>query len=157
MHSTIHRALQQALVDDRLERAQRHRFRPPQRSYDMKAFREAVERRDLDGVIDLLSDDVVFRSPAVHAPYRGRLQVRTLIGAVFQVLEDVRYTRLVGAPDAPDQALVLRGRVGDREVEACDFIHLNDDGLIDELYVMVRPLSGLLALTEAMGRRLSLS
>jgi hypothetical protein len=33
----------------------------------------------------------------------------------------------------------------------CDFLHLNDDGLIDDFMVMVRPLSGATALADAMG------
>ena len=45
---------------------------------------------------------------------------------------------------------MFRARVGDRELEGCDFLHTNNDGLIDELCVMVRPLSGALALAEAM-------
>jgi SnoaL-like protein len=122
----------------------------------MQEFRDAVESRDLDALGALFTDDIVFRSPAVHAPYRGRAQVKALLRAVGQVLDDFRYTRQIGAPDAADHALVFRARVGDREVEACDFIHVNGDGLIDELYVMVRPLSGLLAMAEAMKRQLGL-
>ncbi len=122
----------------------------------MQEFRNAVESRDLDALAALLSEDVVFRSPAVHAPYRGRAQVEVLLRAVADVLEDFRYTREIGAPGGADHALVFRARVGDREVEGCDFIHVGDDGLIDELYVMFRPLSGLIALAEAMGRRLGL-
>jgi SnoaL-like domain len=101
----------------------------------------------------LLTDDVVFRSPVVHAPYQGREQVEALLRAVARVLEDFRYTCQIGAPDGADHALVFRARVGDRQVEGCDFIHLNEDGLIDELYVMFRPLSGVLALAEAMKRQ----
>ena len=121
----------------------------------MREFRDAIESRDLDALMALFSEDVVFRSPAVYAPYHGREQVRVLLGAVAQVLEDFHYTREIGAPDAADHALVFRARVGDREVEGCDFIHTNDEGLIDELYVMFRPLSGLLALAEAMKRQLA--
>jgi hypothetical protein len=122
----------------------------------MQAFREAIESRDLDAVVALFTEDIVFRSPAVHGPYEGREQVSVLLGAVGQVLEDFRYTRQIGAPDAADQAIVFEGRVGDREVEGCDFIHVNENGLIDELYVMVRPFSGLMALTKAMSRQLGL-
>lgn len=120
----------------------------------MQQFRDAIETRDLDNAIALLADDIVFRSPVVHAPYEGRAQVETLLRAVGLVLEDFRYTRQIGAPDAADHALVFRARIGDREVEGCDFIHVNDDGLIDELYVMFRPLSGVMALAEAMKRQL---
>ena len=40
--------------------------------------------------------------------------------------------------------------MGDRELHGCDFLHTAQDGLIDELTVMVRPLSAALALAEAM-------
>ena len=123
----------------------------------MQQFRDAIESRHLDAVVALFTDDIIFRSPVVHTPYEGRAQVGTLLRAVGKVLEDFRYTRQIGAPDAADHALVFRARIGDREVEGCDFIHVNDDGLIDELYVMFRPLSGVLALAEAMKRQLELA
>jgi hypothetical protein len=37
------------------------------------------------------------------------------------------------------------------KITGCDFLHFNDDGLIDDFMVMVRPLSGATALSEAMG------
>ncbi|HEY1523262.1 MAG TPA: nuclear transport factor 2 family protein [Solirubrobacteraceae bacterium] len=123
----------------------------------MQQFREAVERSDLDAAAALFADDIVFRSPVVHAPYQGREQVEMLLRAVARVLEDFRYTRQIGAEDAADHALVFRALVGDRELEGCDFIHTNDDGLIDEFYVMIRPLTGQLALAEAMKQQLELA
>ena len=119
----------------------------------MQQFRDAIESRDLDAVSALLADDVVFRSPVVYASYEGRAQVIALLHAVSQVFEGFRYARQID--DAPDHALVFQARVGDREVEGCDFIHVNSDGLIDELYVMCRPMSGLMALADAMKRQLA--
>ena len=121
----------------------------------MQEFRDAVESRDLDALAALFTEDIVFRSPVVHAPYQGRAQVKALLQAVGQVFEDLRYTRQIEGPDAADHALVFQARVGDRELEGCDFIHVNRDGLIDELYVMIRPLSGLTAMAEAMKRQLA--
>ena len=122
----------------------------------MQEFRSAIERRDLEGVAALFTDDVVFRSPVVHAPYTGRDQVKALLYAVSQVFEDFHYVREIGAPDAADHALGFRARIGDREVEGCDFLHLDDEGRIDEMYVMIRPMSGLVALAEGMRRQLGL-
>src|SRR5215212_11054861 len=110
----------------------------------------ALESRDLDGAVALLADDVVFRSPIVHKPYHGPDAVRALLGGVMAVFEDFRYERVIGAPDAADHALVFAARIGDRDIEGCDFLHENAEGLIDEFVVMVRPLSGALALAEAM-------
>src|SRR5215210_5812902 len=103
----------------------------------MHPFRAAVEARDLDALEALLSEDVVFRSPIVFKPYRGRATVRALLEAVGRVFEDFSYQREIGAPDAPDHALVFDARVGDKQIEGCDFLHVDENGLIDELVVMV--------------------
>src|SRR6266487_70257 len=58
----------------------------------MQQFRDAVESRDLDALLALFTDDIVFRSPAVHAPYQGRAQVEALLRAVGELLEDFGYT-----------------------------------------------------------------
>jgi limonene-1,2-epoxide hydrolase len=113
-------------------------------------LRTALEARDVDAAIELMAPDVVFRSPIVHKPYHGREAVRLLIEGVMAIFEDFRYERVIGAPDSADHALVFTTRVGDREIEGCDFLHENVDGLIDEFVVMVRPLTGALALADAM-------
>ena len=121
----------------------------------MHPFRAAVEAGDLDAAVALLSEDVVFRSPVVFKPYRGRAAVGALLAAVARVFEDFSYLREIGAPDARDHALVFQARVGDRQIEGCDFLHADENGSIDELVVMVRPLSGALALAEAMKAQLA--
>ena len=121
----------------------------------MVPFRAAVEAQDFESAVALLAEDVVFRSPIVFKPYEGRDAAALLLLAVARVFEDFRYVREIGAPDAPDHALVFQARVGDREIEGCDFLHTNADGLIDEFAVMVRPLSAALALAEAMQAQLA--
>ena len=118
-------------------------------------FRRAIEARDIDAAVALLREDVVFRSPVVHTPYRGRDAVRPILDAVVMVFEDFRYVREIGADDARDHALVFEARVGDKQLEGCDFIQLDDEGAISELTVMVRPLSAMLTLADAMKARLT--
>jgi hypothetical protein len=120
----------------------------------MHPFRAAVEAQDIDRLVSLLAEDVDFRSPIVFTPYRGRDEVGVLLRAVARVFEDFRYTREFGDPSGRDHALVFEARVGDRTLEGCDFIRTGDDGLVEELFVMVRPLSGALAMAEAMRREL---
>jgi hypothetical protein len=106
-------------------------------------------------MLGLLAEDVVFRSPVVFKPYRGRAAVAPILGAVLEVFEDFRYVREIGAADAADHALVFRTAIGGREVEGSDFLHTDETGSITELTVMVRPLSAALALAEAMSARLT--
>ncbi|MDL4820515.1 nuclear transport factor 2 family protein [Actinomadura opuntiae] len=114
----------------------------------MHPFRAAIEKGDLGALPDLLAEDVRFLSPVAFAPYDGRPVVTAILRAVTRVFTDFRYVREIG--DGRDHALVFKARVGDREVHGCDFLHHDDDGLIDEFCVMVRPLSGAKALSEAM-------
>ncbi|MGW4732993.1 nuclear transport factor 2 family protein [Streptomyces shenzhenensis] len=117
----------------------------------MRAFREAVEAGDLDAVEALLAEDVVFSSPVAFKPYSGRAVTAAILRGVAWVFEDFRYERELADADGRGHALVFRARVGERELTGCDFIRLDAGGRIDELTVMVRPLSGAQALAAAMG------
>src|SRR3954466_5044804 len=115
----------------------------------MHAFRAAVEGRDLDAALDLLADDVVFRSPAVFKPYEGRETVATILTTVFGVFEDFRYTDELAGEGV--HALIFEARVGDRSRRGPDLSRHDGEGRIAEFTVMVRPASGLMALAEKMG------
>ena len=118
-------------------------------------FRRAIEARDLDAAVALMREDVVFRSPVVFKPYHGREAVRRLLEAVLAVFEDFRYVRETGADGAHDHALVFETRVGDKQIEGCDFIQLDEDGAIRAFVVMMRPMSSMHALAEAMKAQLT--
>jgi hypothetical protein len=118
----------------------------------MLEFRAAVESRDLARIEAALAPDVVFRSPVVFKPYEGRDAVMHLLGTVVRVFEDFEYTDELEGDGT--HALVFRARVGDRTVEGLDHLTLDADGLVTELMVMIRPMSGLTALAQAMAERL---
>jgi hypothetical protein len=117
------------------------------------AFRAAIEDRDLETALALLADDVVFRSPAVFKPYKGRDTVATILTTVFGVFEDFRYTDELAGEGV--HALIFEARVGDRELQGMDLIRSDADRRITEFTVMVRPMSGLIALAEKMGPALA--
>jgi uncharacterized protein len=113
-----------------------------------RAFHDAIVARDLEEAIAQLAEDVVFRSPAVHRPYEGRDATGMVLRAVITVFEDFRYVDVL---DAGDRAgLVFEARVGDRQLQGWDYLRFDEEGRIVDFTVMIRPLSGLLALVEAM-------
>lgn len=117
-------------------------------------FRAAVEAGDVEAAIALLAADVVFRSPVVHTPYVGTDAVAPLLRAVFEVFEDFRYVDELESADG-GHALIFAARVGNRELEGLDLLYDDADGRIARFTVMVRPLSGALALAEAMRAKLA--
>jgi ketosteroid isomerase-like protein len=119
----------------------------------MHPYRKPVESDDMDAVAALLADDVVFTSPVAFKPYAGRAITAAILRAVTQVFEDFTYVREMASPDGRDHALVFTATVAGRKLQGCDFLHVDEDGKIDDLTVMVRPLSAAQALAEAMNAR----
>lgn len=116
------------------------------------AFRSAVEREDPEALRATLADDVVFRSPVVFKAYEGKPLVATILTeGAMKVFKDFRYVEQLEDGDAA--GLVFTARVGDRDLDGLDLLRFDADGKVRELMVMVRPMSGLNALAEAMGRQ----
>jgi hypothetical protein len=118
------------------------------------AFRAAVEAGDMDTATSLLTDDVVFRSPAVFKPYSGKATVSTILRTVSTVLEDFRYIdELIS--ETGTHVLIFEARVGEKTLQGMDYLRTDEQGRITELTVMIRPLSGLIAVAEKMGPALA--
>ncbi|MGW4892518.1 nuclear transport factor 2 family protein [Kitasatospora sp. NPDC004240] len=117
----------------------------------MHSFRQAVEDRDEEAIAALLAENVVFTSPVAFKPYPGKAITAAILRGVMRVFEDFTYVREIAAPDGRDHAFVFTATVAGRQIHGCDFLHFDEDGLIDEFTVMVRPLSAAQALSEAMG------
>jgi hypothetical protein len=112
-------------------------------------FRTAVESGHIDGLVELLAPTVVLNSPVTFKPYRGRDTVGLVLRAVSEVFEDFRYVDELEGDGL--FVLVFEARVGDREVTGIDLLRTTNDGQVAELTVLVRPMSGVIALAEAMG------
>lgn len=120
-------------------------------------LRALVESGDHEGIVDLLHPDVQFRSPAVHTPYEGRQACLHLLSHVVEVFEDFRYVDQIDTGNRT--GLVFNANVTGpdgktKAVEGWDYLTHDENGLITEFAVMVRPLSGLIALAQTMGARL---
>lgn len=116
-------------------------------------FRRAAEAKDLEQMTAALREDVELHSPILFRGFEGRDTVMAVLTHVAGVLEDLSYTdEAVG-----DGTVVLRfkARVGDRELEGVDYLTLDEDGLVADLTVFMRPLSALNAFNEQMAARLA--
>jgi hypothetical protein len=111
-------------------------------------FRKAVEALDLDATVATFSPSIVLRSPVRDEPLEGREAVGGLFAILFRVFEDLRF---VGSYTSSDGAEVLHflWRLGDTEGEGVDMMRFDEEGLIEDYRVMVRPLSAVVALRDA--------
>src|SRR3954447_10743075 len=116
------------------------------------AFRAAVESGDIAAAHELLAEDIVFHSPATFHPFIGRETVGRLLEIVSETFEDFRYTDELEAPGGL-RALIFRAAIDGREIEGLDLLREDEQGLIADFTVMLRPISGLLPFAQAMGEK----
>ena len=117
-------------------------------------FRKAVEERDEAAIQAMLAETVVFTSPVAFKPYVGKPITAAILRGVLRIFEDFHYVREIADSNGCDNAFVFETKISGApgvKINGCDFVHFNDDGLIDDFMVMVRPRSGATALSEAMG------
>ena len=121
----------------------------------MHPFGAALEARNVEEATAVLDDNVVFSSPIVFKPYAGKDAAAAVLTAVGRVFEDFAYEAELASEDGLDHALKFRARVDGKDIQGCDFLHHGEDGLVDQLTVMVRPLSAALALRDRMAAQLA--
>jgi uncharacterized protein with FMN-binding domain len=124
-------------------------------AHTLKRWHTMLATADLKALPELLAPEAVFRSPMAHTPYPGAPVVSMILNTVFTVFEDFQYHRELASADGHSVVLEFSARVGDKQLKGIDLIRFNEQGQIIEFEVMVRPLSGLQALGEEMGRRLA--
>jgi ketosteroid isomerase-like protein len=118
-------------------------------------WHELAKRRDVAGLEDLLADDVVFHSPVVHTPQRGKQITQQYLAAAFQVLSSpsFRYVREVAGEH--DAMLEFMVEIDGIAVNGVDMIKWNDEGRIVEFKVMLRPLKAINIIHQKMAEMLA--
>jgi hypothetical protein len=121
----------------------------------LAGWHRVVRDRHVAGLDDLLADDVVFHSPVVYTPQRGKAITAQYLVAALHVFGNpsFRYAReVVGAHDA---VLEFQVEIDGIEVNGVDMIKWNGDGKIVEFKVMLRPLKAINLIHLKMGELLA--
>ena len=123
----------------------------PQQTLD--GWHRFVAAADGDLLAPLLSEHIVFRSPAVQSPIPGRAATLLVLTAVVQIFENFRYHRtFIAGPH--DVALEFSANIGKWQLKGVDLIKFDVTGEMIEFEVMIRPIKALAAVGEEMGNRI---
>lgn len=114
-------------------------------------MQEIIAAGDDSAIETILAENVQFRPPTYWKTWSGRAPVAAVLGHVGQVFSDFKYRRIMG--DGTDWALEFQCKIGDLDAVGVDLITLDDDGLIAEFEVVMRPQKSINALREAMNTR----
>jgi hypothetical protein len=114
-----------------------------------------VQSRDVQLLDDLLAPEVVFESPVVHTPQKGRAITRAYLLAALAVLNN-RHFRYLGEWFGQDSAVLeFETEIDAIRINGVDMIRWNAQGRIVHFKVMVRPLKAINLLHQRMALALS--
>ena len=120
----------------------------------LKAWHEMVAKLDLAALEEIVHPEATFRSPMSINPYTPAPALIMALSTVITVFEDFTYYRQFVSEDGLNVVLEFSAKVGDKTVKGIDMIQFNEDGLITDFEVMIRPLNGLQALGAEMAARI---
>jgi len=118
----------------------------------LEKWHRIVRERDRAVVREILAEDVLMGAPPHWRKLEGREWVGKLLGVIMDTIEDFTYHR--EWVQGGELALEFTGRVGKHGLQGIDLISLNDEGKIQRLDVMIRPLNTLAELANIVGQKM---
>lgn len=102
----------------------------------------------------IIRDDAVFHSPVVHTPQTGKALVVAYLSAAGQTLGNPSFRYVRELVDGDNALLEFETEMEGIHVNGIDLITFDEDGMIKDFKVMVRPLKAVNKVWEMMAAQL---
>ena len=114
----------------------------------VRAFIEAMTRKDLESMLLHMSEAVVLRAPLVPESIQGKAAIRPVVSALLGVVDRFDFREIMQGPEHVSS--FFKVTVGPNELDGMDYWRLNDSGLIEEMTVLWRPLPAAVAVQQLL-------
>ena len=112
------------------------------------AFTAAMQRKDLDAMLLHMTDDVRLLTPLVAEPFHGKAAIRPVVEALLTVVENFEFLELMEGPRHVSE--FFRVTIGSLVLDGVDYWRLDEEGLIQEMTVLWRPLPAIVAVQNQL-------
>ena len=102
----------------------------------------------------IIREDAVFHSPVVHTPQEGRDIVVAYLSAAGQTLGNESFAYVRQLVDGENAMLEFTTEMDGIKVNGIDLIRFDENGMIADFKVMVRPLKAVNKVWEMMAAQL---
>lgn len=104
---------------------------------------------------EIIREDAVFHSPVVHSPQAGRELVVGYLTAAGVVLNTDKFRYVREFSQGSQALLEFVTELDGIHINGVDIITFDDDGMIKDFKVMIRPLKAINKVWELMGAQLA--
>lgn len=121
----------------------------------LAAWHAAAAARNAGALDTLLADDIVFHSPVVFTPQRGKRIVTQYLAAAFHVFADPSFQYVREVHGSREAVLEFQVDLDGITVNGVDMLSWNSVGRITDFKVMIRPLKAVNLIHERMAAMLA--
>lgn len=113
-------------------------------------WHEVINSDDMNALDNIIAEEAVFSSPVVFTPMEGKEITMMYLHAAGQSfnMEKFKYTKEIH--DGMNSVLEFETYIEDISVNGVDMIEWNQDGMISNFKVMIRPFKAVQKVQEKM-------
>jgi ketosteroid isomerase-like protein len=117
-------------------------------------YRAASEQNDINALVQALSEDAELVSPlSGRMVFRGRDDLRVLLGAVYSTVKGLRWSRELGDGDA--RVVIGECRIGPLKLGDAMILELTADGRVRRIRPHLRPWLALTLFALKLGPKMA--
>tara|TARA_B100000953_G_scaffold236476_1_gene197968 strand:+ start:2273 stop:2659 length:387 start_codon:yes stop_codon:yes gene_type:complete len=117
-------------------------------------WHQVVELRDYNLLKEILSENVIFYSPVIYTPQKGKSITLNYLVAASEVFNSSNFKYTKEIINNKFASLEFKLTIDDTEINGIDLISWNEEGLITEFKVFIRPLQGVNLIHKLMHKML---
>lgn len=121
---------------------------------NIETWHQIIFNQDTAKLSAVLADDVVFYSPVVHTPQKGKQLTFMYLSAAFVVFFNDTFKYVREVVNETETLLEFEVEIDGILVNGIDMITWNDEGKITSFKVMLRPLKAVNLMHQKMGEML---
>ncbi len=119
---------------------------------NMQEFADALASKDVNRYSQWFADDMRLYVPVYEEPLVGKQAACQILPVVFSIFENFHYPDVFVGQQT--HALVFRAEVGGIPLEGVDYLRTDENGLVTEFSVTMRPLKAITTLVKEIGAKM---
>tara|TARA_R110002073_G_scaffold8207_5_gene45863 strand:- start:76249 stop:76644 length:396 start_codon:yes stop_codon:yes gene_type:complete len=118
---------------------------------NLAKWHEIIETKNVTLLSEILDDNVIFHSPVVHAPQKGKKITSLYLSAALQVFLEGDFKYLREVVNESETFLEFEVELDGVVINGIDMISWNSAGKIVDFKVMIRPIKAINLIHQKMG------
>ncbi len=120
----------------------------------LETWHNFVKNKNHEDLSSFIADDAILYSPVVFKPIEGKFMVTMYLIAAVEIIANNNFKYIRKVCDTENAILEFETEIDGISVNGIDMIKFTEEGKLQEIKVMIRPLKGVNIVHQKMGEYL---